>query len=403
MVIVAAAPVWGAVVRIPLPTRPAPIAPPGGLPGKDPLEVDHLPKGGRMSDVEVVRVGLAADGSVDSVVVDQTLTMTGTGDYAFHLPGPALDVTAPPEDATRPGLRRGAVLWQGFSSGKRVLRSTVTLDHRNDIFRRLPVAVAVAVNKDGRATRLPTAGPVRAQIDLTNATAAPVVVYDADPDRTELADLLNDMHNDLAHGRRPLAGRGRIPAAIAGDGRLTHSSVEVIVPIALTATIGFRGEGVSVTRVVGGRRAEGNELRVEAPSLGEVPLSVNATVSAKRLTEIRIEMRAHAILPSARAVASPNTRGWRVTLGKATPAEARRYLALAQVVLWRVLRFADLQAYLGNPAREPSRTEYVFTSVPLRAAPAAPAGRGVRSGGVALAAVAFLLIVGNAVAIWRWA
>lgn len=398
----AAAPVWGAAaVRIPLPTRPAPIAPPGGLPGKDPLEVDHLPPGGRMSDVEVVRVGLAADGSVDSVVVEQTLSMTGTGDFSFHLPGPALDVTAPPEDATRPGLRRGAVLWQGFASGKKVLRSTVTLDHRNDIFRRLPVAISVAVSKDGSAVRLPAAGPLRAAITLTNATAAPAVIYDADPDPTPLADLLNAMHADLARGRRPLAGKGKIPAALTGSGTLTHRSVDVIVPVALTATIGFRGEGVSVTRVVGGRRAEGNELRVESPSLGEVPLGVTANVTARRLAEIRIAMRVHPILPSARSVASPNSRGWRVTLALATPAQARTHLALAQVVLWRAQRYGDLQAYLGNPARDPSKTDYRYTSVPLRSTAPAPEAGGVRSGGVALAAVAFLLIVGNAVALWR--
>ena len=90
-----------------------------------------------------------------------------------------------------------------------------------------------------------------------------------------------------------------------------------------------------------------------------------------------------------------------MTLATASAAKSRSYLELAQVVLWRSLRFGDLQAYLGNPSGEPSKTNYVYTSAPVQAPRAEARKEGIRAFGIALAAVAFLLIVGNGYMIWR--
>src|SRR5438067_2174419 len=51
---------------------------------------------GPVDDVEAVQVGVGPDGAPTSVVVDQTLTVTGVGDFSFKEPGPAIDVAAPP-------------------------------------------------------------------------------------------------------------------------------------------------------------------------------------------------------------------------------------------------------------------------------------------------------------------
>src|SRR5437867_7102727 len=75
-------PAWAESTRIPLPAPPQSV-PAVGLPGPA-EENDHVP--GAVGDAEVVRVGIGRDGSVSSVVVDQTLTLSGVGDFSFHVP-----------------------------------------------------------------------------------------------------------------------------------------------------------------------------------------------------------------------------------------------------------------------------------------------------------------------------
>src|SRR5439155_26814536 len=95
-----------------------PTAPPGGvrittqqlLPTDSSVEVSHAP--GSVSDEEVVRVALDPSGAVASVVVDQVLALNGLGDFALEIPGPATNVTAPPDESPQPGLRGGNVIWQ---------------------------------------------------------------------------------------------------------------------------------------------------------------------------------------------------------------------------------------------------------------------------------------------------
>src|SRR6266496_6216393 len=74
---------------------------------------------GPVDDREQVSVGLALDGSITKVRVAQRLTITGVGDFSFKVPGPARDVRSLPESASTPGLRKGALLWQGFAAGRK--------------------------------------------------------------------------------------------------------------------------------------------------------------------------------------------------------------------------------------------------------------------------------------------
>ena len=52
----------------------------------------------------------------------------GVGDFDLVMPRMATGISGPADQAIQPGLRRGEILWNGFSPGERVLRSTVTLD-----------------------------------------------------------------------------------------------------------------------------------------------------------------------------------------------------------------------------------------------------------------------------------
>src|SRR5207244_4677075 len=80
-----------------------------------------------VADDEVITVGFDAAGAPDSIQVDQRLTLMGLGDFEIRVPGPAMDVRALPGSAELPGLRKGAVLWQGFSSGTKLLAATMHL------------------------------------------------------------------------------------------------------------------------------------------------------------------------------------------------------------------------------------------------------------------------------------
>jgi hypothetical protein len=80
-----------------------------------------------MSSDERVLVGIDAAGKPVSIVVVQRLTLHKIGDYSFAVPGPIADVEAAPGTDSEPGLRRDAILWSGFSSGKKTLAARATL------------------------------------------------------------------------------------------------------------------------------------------------------------------------------------------------------------------------------------------------------------------------------------
>jgi len=187
---------------IPLPTPdqfPSGSINPTALLGPDrPGEIlSHAP--GPVADDEVVHVGLGLGGEVRTVIVDQRLTVSGVGDFELNVPGPAADVTGPVGQSPQPGLRRGAVVWQGFSPGTKVLRSTVTLDPGLE---RLKLPLRVSVRRD--------AGVV--VLSVANATAAPVA---------------------LAAGRAPIAGADGLPVAIPAMSAVRTLPRPVTVPFAV--------------------------------------------------------------------------------------------------------------------------------------------------------------------------
>src|SRR4051812_35127053 len=82
---------------------------------------------GRVSARELVQAGLEDDGSVRAVVVTQRLVLTGTGDYSFLIPVAATSVGPTPDSQSQPGLRNLGIVWQGFSSKRRLLAARATL------------------------------------------------------------------------------------------------------------------------------------------------------------------------------------------------------------------------------------------------------------------------------------
>jgi hypothetical protein len=89
-----------------------------------PTEV-RFPPG--MTCEQRVFVGVDRAGTPVSIAVVQRLVLNKLGDYTFAVPGPFLDVEAAPGSESDPGLRHDAILWSGFSSGKRTLAARATL------------------------------------------------------------------------------------------------------------------------------------------------------------------------------------------------------------------------------------------------------------------------------------
>src|SRR4051812_41848280 len=89
----------------------------------------RLPRG-RIESDERVQVRVDPAGAPVAVSVRQRLELRGPGDYSLAVPGPIADVEPAPGSAVPPGLRSGALIWQGFSPGHRVLAADLRLRPR---------------------------------------------------------------------------------------------------------------------------------------------------------------------------------------------------------------------------------------------------------------------------------
>jgi len=76
---------------------------------------------------QLITVRVDGTGSPFAVRVRHRLVLRRAGDYSFVIGAPVEDVSAAPGSESEPGLRRGAVLWAGFSAGRKVLAADVVL------------------------------------------------------------------------------------------------------------------------------------------------------------------------------------------------------------------------------------------------------------------------------------
>ena len=178
-----------------------------------------------ISSRELVSVGIDEDGDVLSVKATQRLVLTRVGDYRLTVPAPATGVVAAPGSESSPGLRKDAVVWAGFSGGRKVLAATATLD---------PPAAAgllpLKVTISDSAVR------------LENATTTRAATFVAEGDPKELAQVLDTLRRD-PQGRT--LGRGTY-VKVRGDVREVH--LPISAPLRVTGRVG----GTDVSLVLGG-------------------------------------------------------------------------------------------------------------------------------------------------------
>lgn len=138
---------------------------------------------GRIASRELVRVGVDASGAVRSVRVVQRLVVQGLGDYVFALGAPALDVRPVSGSRSEPGFRRGAIVWQGFSPGRRPLAADARLQVE-------PAAAALPLRLSLE----------RGALTLENVTGVRATGFGGDAPRRELEAALRAIRSAAAAG-----------------------------------------------------------------------------------------------------------------------------------------------------------------------------------------------------------
>jgi hypothetical protein len=298
---------------------------------------------------ERVEVGLRDDGSASSVVVTQRLVISRVGDYSFTIPAPALGVEPAAGSQSQPGLRSTGIVWQGFSSGHRVLASRASLEPLA-AERGLPLAIKIEQRGDATVVRVIDIARRKVQITLGTAPVGPlrtllrgVRVAVTAPDRTALTRTLQ------------VEGASRGPASVVAD-----------APLRVRGTITVRGrKPLRIVWVLGGGQ----------PLMRSVVLPGHA---APHLALKADPFRPEELLP----------RGDELT--------AAEGLTRLEVALARVALSAQYRQYLADPDQLGlSQMTYLFRTV-AEPAPVSPQLRPAKSGSGDTLAIVLASVLGSA-------
>jgi hypothetical protein len=319
--------------RVPLTAAATPIA-------------TRLPLNSRVANRQEVLVDVTPDGTVVRVRVRQRLTLRGLGDYFFQLPAPVLDVRALPESQSEPGLRRNAILWQGFSPGRRLLAAEIELD---------PKAAAPVLPL--KLERRPGG------ILLRNSTSARGVGFVARTQRSEMLAVLRAIRREAARGT------AATQPSVQVEGATTGRRILVDAPLRIDARIGSAGRGFGV--VLGGRSPRSTLIRVRPGS--------NVELVARPLAHV-----------------DDLTRPPRGATGT-------ELLLLAERALLRLARVHQYESFLAGPGTGAVETVYRYRMVAATAPGATPDDEGEDGGALLVILLVGGAIVGLAGAVVLWA
>ncbi|MCA1726511.1 MAG: hypothetical protein LC722_02310 [Actinobacteria bacterium] len=358
---------------------------------------------GRVSDRERVEVGLLPDGTVVGVHVFHRLTLTGTGDFNFRIPGPVRNLEALPETTSRPGLRRGSIIWQGFTAGERVLGAQFDLYPEQEAGR-LPIRVSLAITAAGRTLEPGETGDGRfeAVLRLENVTPIATGMAQGEVDPATAADALDAIRAELARGGRPAPGRGGVPRGIPATGETSFRGAPIEAPILVKGSLHFRLNAGTWSVADRGRRPASGEVTATFDRLlgGGKPLAteIRLTGLGRGFALDQLELRATPAPPKASVVAPPDdAASWAELVRAGSAPSGRDMLAVAMETMWRVARLRVYDGYVGTP--DPfgfARTTYVYrlAEAPATTTVTAPAPvRALGPFGIALAAIAGMLLL----------
>ncbi len=300
----------------------------------------HLPLGHVASRTRVV-AELDARGAPTAVSAVQRLTIRGTGDYFFAIPAPVRDALPGPGTQSKPGLRPGMVLWQGFSGGGRILSAQLVFEPAQ-VAKLLPIRLKLS-----RSGSLVT-------LELDNATAVRVSSFTA-------VAAPSDVHRYLAALARFAAG-GPVPYPYLNANGVRRVRRTIVAPLGVTGALMF---------------PSGRRVRLDL-TLGAQPRTLRVTTSAKGLPRLALVVRP---VPLERE------------------AQARPTFDAVMEASLRLARTRQYEAFVANPdAAGPTSSSYVFRSALRRNA--RPAARGHRGNdsplfqGLIVGALALVLAAG---------
>jgi hypothetical protein len=355
---------------------------------------------------EVVFVGLAGDGRVAKVSVDQRLQLKGTGDYAIRERGPARSAT-PLSEEPPPVTHRGAVVWQGFSPGGRSLGARLVLDPLIEA-QHLPLSLRIAYrDTQGREQPLgpggtaPGAGTVA--VTVVNGTEQPAELpTGSDASASELARHLD---RAWAIARKPSARR--LPTTDAGlpktldvsDAARTGASQAT--PYRLTGSLRLVGAVATLSGPATSPLPDGGTVAGVLGGTGGTP-EATFTLTTPSPGVLALDLTAVAVLDP-RALAPPRgLASWRAWAAADPPrSERKEALDLLVEVAATGARATSYSPYLGADLLGTGSTTFRFALAPKEVVAVRPAGLEPRWGAISLAGSALLLVVVNLALIWR--
>jgi hypothetical protein len=284
-----------------------------------------------------VAVGIDKRGQVVSVEATQRLVLKRLGDYRLTVPAPVRDVVAAAGSQSSPGLHKGAVVWSGFSAGRKVLAARATLDPR-PAGALLPLQLEIS---DG-------------SVRLRNATGATATTFTANGDPVQLAKILDALRRD-PQGRT--LGRGTY---VQVTGKTETLKVRVASPLRVTGRIGDR----KISLV-----------------LGEEARTIH--VSGRPLVRLTVEP-----FPSASLSSAPRQPTWNEAV-------------TVSLTLARVRQYAGYLANPDPLGATATRYVYRTTAAPAPpSVPPAPQDEGLPAWTIALIAPAALAAAGGLAVVW---
>jgi len=308
----AAAQAPGRIVVLPSPFSPLRPTPP--LPGAGAVTETRFP--GRLYSTQAVRVSVDDSGMPFRVVDVDRILIARKGDYSFVVAGPVENVRPAPGSSAQPGLRTGAVVWQGFSPGRRALAAEITLASR-------AAASALPLRVD--------VGP--SGLRLVNTTSATAKAVDVSLPTIGVARILDAAREGLATGTA-------IPAPVLTAAEpIRNASVAANVPLRVRGSVRFSdGPARRVAAVVGRQ-----PLRI--PGAGR-PKALDLSVSVPK--------------PAA-VLQPPGTRSWIAAARSGRLPKGRAITSLAVARLLAAALAVQFQELLANPdASGGSQTAYRY-------------------------------------------
>jgi hypothetical protein len=346
-----------------------------------------VPRTGRTH--ERVAVGVDATGRPVRITVDQRIELVRPGDYSFFVPGPVLDVRAPAGSRVQPGLLDQAIVWQGFSPGRRTLAARASLDVAKAApF--LPLAVELQTLIDGRplAPGERRSGRLETVLTIRNRTAARAQVVRGTGSPAALAAFLD--------GTRRRIDRGLLAGTTTVAARVVPATVTVAAPLRLTGTLELSASARDVN-VQGGRRVG---RKVEFGGTVGDALTVRVSARVEQASAPRLELSAS---PQPLAALEPPGRGtWRAALTSGRVGRARLFddAVAAMLRLARANQYAEFLASPGIPER--ATTVYSYTTSNVASVVAAPAPP-PEDGGLSTLVTVALAVAGLGAAVVLWA